>query len=142
MSNLDKLHQELLDAIEPNFAKGSGASYLDIPKGWSSLVLELHTQLIGLDPNYILHQAKEKFGRLEYLLDMDYTFPDDMPDDEARELIDGRALMLDKLEEIVFEYQARSLMTCQGCGDTGEQRDVGAIATLCADCFNKVERGY
>jgi len=142
MSNLDKLHNELLDAIEPNFAKGVGASFLDIPKGWSSLVLELHTRLSELDPNYILFQAKEKNGGLQYQLDMDFTFPDDMPYDEAEALIDGRALMLDVLEDIVFEYQERSLKTCQGCGDDGEQRDVGVIATLCTDCFNKSEHGY
>ncbi len=32
--------------------------------GWSPIIDRLHRELLALDPDYVLHQIKEKFGTL------------------------------------------------------------------------------
>lgn len=113
-------YREIIEKIQPHFAK-QGFCGFDIPQGWIFLVSQLHDRLEVRDPEYVLLQAKEKFGALRYYVE---SAPKE-------------------LRDIIDEYEIRSLTTCQGCGDFNAYlRDAGWVATLCDSCFAIVERGY
>ena len=51
----------ILRRIPPNWGRWIGCD-----AGWYSLICDLDSVLAQLDPDYELHQCKEKFGRLAY----------------------------------------------------------------------------
>ena len=53
--------QHILDRFPQGAWKG-----LDIPDEWFPIIHQLDADLAGIDPNYMLHQVKEKFGDLRY----------------------------------------------------------------------------
>lgn len=118
-------YREIIEKIQPHFAK-QGFCGFDIPQGWIFLVSQLHDRLEVRDPEYVLIQAKEKFGALRYYIE----YPDS-------------GLYYKEMRDIIGEYEIRSLTTCQGCGDiNAHHRDAGWVATLCESCFELIERGY
>lgn len=86
----------------------------DVPPGWFDLVLELDEKITEVDPDYVLIQAKEKFGGLRYY-------------------ITGN----DAAYLVVDEYENKSRKVCQCCGGSGIHRCIKHwYATICDNCFN------
>lgn len=65
--------------------------------GWTPIIDRLHRELIALDPGYVLHQVKEKFGTLRFY-------------GEFRE--DVREVC----EALVRSAEIESSRTCERCG--------------------------
>jgi len=89
-----------------------------VPEGWHDLVIELNNELESIDPNYTLHQVKEKFGGLRYYIDYAAI------DDEKREQVIG----------IIDKYEIKSYKVCDVCGGSGKQEvKKGYVRTRCQD---------
>lgn len=52
--------------------------YIDTPPEWYELIIECHEKLLAIDPDYKLHQVKEKFGGLRYYFDTDTDKEEEM----------------------------------------------------------------
>lgn len=85
--------------------------------GWNEIILRLHTDLMRIDPNYQLHQFKEKFGTLRFYASCTKESDSKMFQDR-----------IDQAEE-------ESKQTCESCGLPGELRNNRSwLKTLCNDC--------
>lgn len=83
--------------------------------GWDDLLLELDAKLAEIDPDYIIHQAKQKFGELRvYASRSDGTF------DRDSEFV-----------KLIREASERSTRICEYCGKEGQTRRGGWIVVLC-----------
>lgn len=60
----DEKMAPVLDRIPPIWGKSLG-----IPEEWDDIVLGLDAKLAELDPDYVVLQAKAKFGDLRYYFD-------------------------------------------------------------------------
>jgi hypothetical protein len=101
----DPDYQPLLDRIPENWGK-----WVQVGPGWKAIILELHQKLVEIDPNYEIHQIKEKFGGLRYYCSLDGH-------DEGQNLIDAA--------------EEKAWVTCERCGEPGTPRGGGWISTLC-----------
>lgn len=76
--------RRILERIPLNWGR-----WISCDKGWYPLVIELDQKLAEIEPNYTLHQVKEKFGTLRYYI----GFPDLQPqcciDLEAEQPVKG-----------------------------------------------------
>jgi len=81
----------------------SGGSF--IPPGWRNIVCMLDDELAEIDPNYEIHQVKEKFGTLRFYFDHVNM------EDEKRE----------KFDEVIRKYEAIADNACEVCGQPGER---------------------
>lgn len=99
----------------------------DVGKGWLPIVTTLHEQLLRLDPEYQIHQVKEKFGGLRYYYGAS---------ENVSEIT--RAVMY----QLVGYAEHLSYRTCETCGRPGQVRnDLGWVLTLCDGCYgDKVSR--
>lgn len=61
---------DILSRIPPHWGR-----WIDCEAGWFPLIVELHGQLLELDPNYVVRQVKEKFGSLRYYAGSSTTDP-------------------------------------------------------------------
>jgi hypothetical protein len=95
--------------------------WISVDAGWYPLVIATDAQLAALDPNYRVHQIKEKFGTLRY-----YYWPSS--DNASPELLDA-------LDAITDDAERTSAMTCERCGEPGVlQRTRYWAKTLCHSC--------
>lgn len=88
----------------------------DVGPGWHALIDELHEKLLEVDPDYKIHQVKEKFGGLRYYISSSAG---------------SRAF------DIEQEYEAKSLHICEKCGKKGKPHyrpPSGWVQTLCTAC--------
>ena len=85
------------------------AGYFSVGQGWYGLLKNLIEELIAAGWNKQICQSKEKFGGLRF-----YT--------------NG---MTEECFKIVSKYEVLSCETCEACGEPGELRQGGCIATLC-----------
>jgi hypothetical protein len=101
--------------------------WIGCSRGWYPLIVRLDAQLAALDPEYTVHQVKEKFGGLRF-----YIGSEADPDvqEEMRALID--------------EAERASERICEVCGSGGElSRSAGGwYQTLCPPCRVDSDRGY
>ena len=86
-----------------------------IGDGWVSIVEELNDGLAELYPDYEILQIKQKYGGLRY-----YTVG---VGTEGRALIDAA--------------EAKSMRTCEVCGEPGGQDNSYWVETLCDTCRGK-----
>lgn len=94
--------------------------------GWDDLVARLDEDLADLDPDYVVQQAKEKFGELRYYIDLDRGYSPEIANEMFR---------------LVTATEAASSRICEDCGAPGSAVSVfGWLATLCADCMVKRSR--
>ena len=94
-------------------------------RGWYRLVVDLDARLVELDPDYVVHQVKEKFGTLRF-----YCSPGGGPDSPAAESFDA----------LVEETQRASAAICERCGSPGALTERnGWLKTLCAACDDACE---
>lgn len=109
-------HAEQLRQIMLRIPDGWGR-WISCDRGWYPLIVELDSALAELDPNYELHQCKEKFGALRFYFATEHR---------AR-----RAPM----DALVDAAEARSAKTCELCGDVGSLHVRGSwLKTVCAEC--------
>ena len=108
-----KRMKPVLDRIPEEWGK-----YLPGP-GWDQILLDLDAKLSAIDPNYLIHQAKEKFGGLRFYYNAQ-----------------GTAAHHDALmEAMVVSAEYAASLTCESCGMVGAKaRHTGWIKTLCDDC--------
>jgi hypothetical protein len=95
------------------------------PDGWKDIVLEADAMLVHIDPDYEIHQIKEKFGTLRYYFGSNKKLGE---------------IESDIMYAIVGYAEAKSSRTCERCGSYGEIRDGNYIRTLCDKCA--IEAGY
>jgi hypothetical protein len=87
--------------------------------GWELLVRDADEQLRGVDPNYRLIQAKEKFGTLRI-----YAQPSRELNRAEREIFNGA----------IADASVRSSATCEVCGTYARLRDDRRwVRTLCEE---------
>ena len=98
----------ILARIPPGWGRWIGCG-----KGWYPLLLETDQKLAALDPEYLVHQVKEKFGGLRFY----HQFVTEGADYHA-----GGA--------IEVEAERKSFTICEVCGEPGQLRDGGWRQTL------------
>lgn len=95
--------------------------------GWYPIVVALDQRLAAIDPEYVVHQIKEKFGNLRY-----YCAP------SAKE--PSRAV-LDAFGAIIGDAERASAITCERCSEPGVLHETRyLVKTLCASCADTL--GY
>lgn len=115
-----------MDEIELGIEKLRGKfvpgwlNVIDIDEGWYQLVLDCDKELTKLDPDYNLHQVKEKFGELRYYI---------------RQSDECGQNTLNEMNEIIRKYERLSSETCEATGDHGAlmRSSVGRLKTLSPD---------
>jgi hypothetical protein len=95
--------------------------------GWYPIVVAVDQRLSAIDPEYVVHQIKEKFGTLRY-----YGAPSgDNPNPAVS----------DAFGAIIDEAERASAITCERCGERGVLHETRyLVKTLCASCANSL--GY
>ncbi|OBK02807.1 hypothetical protein A5637_16260 [Mycolicibacterium fortuitum] len=130
---LDKIHiprdaegfEDGLRAIMMRIPNGWGR-WISCSRGWYPIVIELDQQLAAIDPDYELHQVKEKLGGLRYYY---------------RTEVEGARKRMD---ELVDAAEEQCEVTCEQCGEPGTRHTTphGWLRTLCANCAASSEKGY
>jgi len=91
----------------------------DVGDGWQKIIMEADEQLAFIDPDYKIHQVKEKFGTLRFYFGTDKVGIE-------------QQIML----AITYSAERRSSSTCEDCGKYGRYRpQLGWVRTLCNDCY-------
>ena len=95
--------------------------WISCDRGWYRIIIDVDQQLAKLDPNYAVHQVKEKFGGLRY-----YFAATSAVDEETWE----------KMQQIVRKAEKLADKTCEICGSTEKValRDHGWWKTMCDHC--------
>jgi hypothetical protein len=110
---------EILNRIPPRWGR-----HIDVESGWYPLVADVDRQLRNLDPDYIVHQVKQKYGTLRY-----YCWPSG--DEPSRSTLDA-------FESITEEAEGVSAVTCERCGGAESslchQANGLHVRTLCSSC--------
>jgi hypothetical protein len=115
----------ILRRIPPRWGR-----WIRVDKGWYSIIVRCDRDLARLDPNYEVHQVKQKYGGLRYY------FSASTEDEEVRQAMLARA----------GQAEAEAATTCERCGRSrgGAYRPVGAPRgwrrTLCDGCAHTL--GY
>lgn len=86
------------------------------PDGWKDIVEKADRMLAHIDPEYEIHQIKEKFGTLRYYFSTKFPYG---------------SIEQSIMDSIVLAAETRSSRTCEQCGKYGEVRDLNWIRTLC-----------
>jgi hypothetical protein len=94
--------------------------------GWYPLITRLDADLCALDPDYRIHQIKEKYGTLRY-------YAESRIEDAA-----ARARFLG----LISEAERQSAAICERCGEPGELCAMGGQSpwykTLCPPCVEAI----
>ena len=115
MENKEKSWQEELNAKR---LKERGWYGCIAPDGWKDIVLKADEMFAFIDPDYEIHQIKEKFGTLRYYFGTTKT-----------------GVELEIMYAIERWAESRSEHTCERCGKFGELRtETYYIVTMCDDC--------
>lgn len=101
-------------------------------KGWYKIICDADEMLAHIDPNYEVHQVKEKYGTLRYYFGTTYEYG---------------SIEMKIMDTIVRNAEHLSSLTCEHCGawqgmeETVKlQTDKYYIRTLCKTCA--IEYGY
>ena len=84
--------------------------------GWRDLIVWALDRMVAADPNLRIHQIKQKFGSLRI----------------------NPQSSVDEVWRLSSEAEARSLHTCELCGQPGAVRE-GRYVTRCDGCTGKPE---
>ena len=77
---------------------------IDVDLGWFPLIDQLDKDLTAIDPNYEIHQVKEKFGGLRYYAQASSGLTDKL---------------YQKFRATITEAENRSFKTCEVSGNPG-----------------------
>ncbi|MDO3014644.1 hypothetical protein A5642_03940 [Mycolicibacterium mucogenicum] len=108
-----------IERILSRISSGWGRS-LDVDAGWYALIIDTDNELARIDPDYVVHQAKQKFGTLRY-----YCAPSGG---------DPTGALQDAMDAVIDEAERKSANTCERCGQPGTLQDRGWVKTLCTSC--------
>lgn len=131
---LDKIHmpddageyEDGLRAIMMRIPDGWGR-WISCSRGWYPIIIELDQQLAAIDPDYGIHQLKEKLAMLRaYIRASDGVSEADQQ----------------QMRDLVREAEAQAETTCELCGEPGVRQvsPRGWLKTLCAACAE--QKGY
>jgi len=118
MPNRDERFAHIVARIPKGWGK-----WVDVGKGWYSLVLETDRKLAEIEPNYEIHQIKEKFGELRYYISHECNY-----------ICGGIDNWRDcKLKQIIDDATKKSITICEVCGEKAEPCSTSDhwYATLC-----------
>lgn len=93
-----------LEDIQSRFEKGWYPG-LDIGPGWYHIVAQLNKLLCLIDPNYVIHQVKEKFAQLRFYMEMSNSY---------------EGALKPVVQPIVSWAENKSGYTCETCGEYGK----------------------
>lgn len=112
---------------------------MSCPDGWVDLVVTLDQKLAEIDPDYKLHQVKEKFGTLRFYCEHEHTdkcgeIPP--PENTIKEHSMGYTVTIGEVAcafwAAVRAAEAQSAHFCDKCGQPGEMKVTqGWARTLC-----------
>lgn len=135
-SLLDKFHmprdahgyEDGLRAIMLRIPPGWGR-WVSCSRGWYSIVIQLDRDLAEIDPDYVVHQVKEKYAGLRY-----YFHASEGVTEADQQRMDA----------LVDEAEAQCERTCEMCGEPGVRHATphGWLRTLCAECAAASEHHY
>lgn len=131
---LDKIHmprdaegfedglRAIMRRIPPNWGR-----WISCSRGWYPIVIQLDHDLAAIDPDYEVHQCKEKLGGLRYYFGAS----------EGVSEADHQ-----RMRELVRAAEERCEVACELCGEPGVRhaRSSGWLKTLCPSCA--VSAGY
>ncbi len=128
MPNGDPDFADLIARIPKDWGK-----WIDCGPGWKRLLLELNEAIKAIDPDYVLHQCKEKFGGLRYYIEHKCN---DICGNTYKQFEDDKHMYWPycNVSRLVDWAEARSFKICENCGDFGEVRNHAWIRTLCDSC--------
>ncbi|MCQ4202699.1 hypothetical protein M4J06_007217 [Streptomyces coelicoflavus] len=91
--------------------------------GWHVLLLRLHTQLLVLEPDYRIHDLKEKLGAVRI------------------RITSACAPVRPEIRSLLTSAEEQSATTCEFCGSPGRRRRrndeaAGWIKAVCEDCHS------
>lgn len=87
--------------------------------GWYSIVVACDQRLATIDPDYVVHQIKEKFGTLRYYC---------APRGESTTEVFGA------FDAITAEAERVSAITCERCGELGVLHEIHCLVKTLCDC--------
>lgn len=133
---LNKIHmprdaegfEDGLRAIMVRIPDGWGR-WISCSRGWYPIIIQLDHDLAAIDPDYELHQVKEKLGGLRYYFGVS----------EGTSKADRQ-----RMRELVREAEDRCEVACEMCGEPGVRHTTphGWLRTLCSSCAATSEKGY
>lgn len=97
--------------------------WISCEAGWYALITELGTKLEAVDPDFVVHQIKEKFGTLRFYAETDL-------EGERRERFDA----------LIAEAEVLSAQICEQCGSGYADLCISGTnfyshaKTLCCSC--------
>lgn len=132
MPNRDQKFAHIVARIPSGWGR-----WIDVGPGWHDLVLELDAKMAEVDPDYELHQCKEKFGGLRYYIGHAHN-------DACGGLEEGEGSIFERCKILVLEmeYERKSLTMCETCGAPGVLRSGGWLRTLCDEHANGHEPAH
>lgn len=104
--------EDIRDRIPPEWGK-----WIQVGPGWYDIITSLDNQLAEIDPDYTVHQVKEKFGGLRYYFSTDKTGHE-----------------VNAMNELIRIAERQAAHTCEDCGGLGTLRDDGWMQVLCDEC--------
>lgn len=116
---------ELLSRIPDGWGR-----WISCDAGWYSLITALGAKLATVDPDYVVHQIKEKFGTLRFYAETE---------------LDGERK--GRFDALIVEAEVRSAHTCERCGSGRAEICVSGTAyyshlkTLCCSCCEALHTG-
>lgn len=121
-------HEDGLRRIMLRIPDGWGR-WVSCSRGWYPIIIELDEALAAIDPDYELHQVKEKYGGLRYYFGTSESIAEA---DRKR------------MEQLVDEAEERCESTCELCGGPGSRHVTphGWYRTLCEACATAEGKGY
>ena len=99
---------------------------LDVHSGWFDLIIATHKSLKLVQPNYMIHQIKQKFGALRYYTNLHFGHSYDPAEFT--------------FASIVTYAEYKSSRICENCGENGHKWNVGTRGffgwyhTFCDPC--------
>lgn len=98
---------DLNNALRNSFYDKQPEKYISIDEGWYKLVLDCHNEIVRIDPEYRIHQIKEKFGALRYYCELSDSYWETPVDERVT------------INAVIARYEAISRVTCEATGKSG-----------------------
>ncbi len=88
---------------------------IEVGPGWYDIIVELDANIAAVVPDYVLYQAKQKFGGLRYYTNVAFN----------KEVL-----------AYVMLAEERAHHTCEKCGSTRKDWNTERGYSYCYDCHN------
>ena len=119
-----KYEKEDMDILQERYSDILKIDYIECDIGWFDLIDKALNQILMIcyetGQEIKIVQIKEKFGGLRIYYDLNL---EGEVDEDFRQ----------KVEDIIYNAENESYVTCEVCGEEGKPRKGGWIKTLCND---------